>query len=110
MEKSRLPMTGLSSPSSCLGKHIEGPFFSEHVKGGDITVQEQSGPFEEIEQEAAPPLSLAIYFPTSRERDNMLFAAQIRNLMLNEFLAGAVRMVLAHQLILTEFACPDLHK
>lgn len=81
--------------------------YIEHVRQHETTAEEQSQWLQEMEEELDRPLSVAIYFKTARERDAVLWAAQRQQLTLNAFLASAVRLVLQHRLVMTEFACPD---
>jgi hypothetical protein len=81
--------------------------FLRHVCRKETTLQDQCSWLQEAEEELDPLVSVAIYFKTEDERLRVLWAAQRQKLSLNAFLAAAVRMVLEHRLVLTEFACPD---
>jgi len=81
--------------------------FVRHVCRRETTLEDECQWLREVEEEVDPLVSVAIYFQTEDERLYVLWEAQRQKLTLNAFLAAAVRMVLLHRLVLTEFACPD---
>jgi len=81
--------------------------FLEHVCQRETTLDDQCQWLQEVEEELDPLVSVAIYFRTEGERLRVLWEAQRQHLTLNAFLAAAVRMVLQHRLVLTEFARSD---
>lgn len=82
--------------------------FIEHVCQRETTLEDECEWLQEVEEELDPLVSVAINFRTAEERLRVLWEAQRQHLTLNAFLSAAVRMVLQHRLVLTEFACPDL--
>ena len=89
------------------GTNILSHPFVEHVCRQEATIEDQYQWLQEAEEELDPLVSVALYFQTSDERLQVLWAAQRQGLTLNAFLAAAVRMVIQHRLVLTEFASPD---
>jgi hypothetical protein len=81
--------------------------FVRHVCRKETSLEDHCHWLQEIEQELDPLVSVAIYFRTENERLRVLWEAQRQGLTLNAFLAAAVRMVLQHRLVMTEFACSD---
>jgi len=84
--------------------------FVEHVCQEETSLVEECQWLEEVEEvaeEQDPLISVAIFFRTEVERFRVLRAARQQGLTLNAFLAASVRMVVEHQLVLTEFACPE---
>jgi hypothetical protein len=80
--------------------------FAEHVCSEETTLEEQCQWLLDSEEELDPIVSVAITFRSVDERNAVLWAAQRQKLTLNAFLTAAVRLVLEHRLILTEFADP----
>jgi len=82
---------------------IEHPF-AKHVCSEETTLEEQCQWLLDTEEELDPIVSVAITFRSADERNVVLWTAQRQKLTLNAFLTAAVRLVLEHRLVLTEFA------